>query len=88
MLETFLALLVRDTDSKLWVHAANSFETARSLGAPCADSHHDKARIHTWLAWQEPPGASFGLALTKRILDPDAPSASAFVAWLRKLYDL
>lgn len=88
MLETFLALLVPDTDLELWGHAAKSFDAARLLGAPCSDAHHDKARIRTWLAWQEPPGTSFGLALTKRILDPGAAGASVFVAWFRQLYHL
>ncbi len=88
ILETFLALLVRGPDLALWDHAGASFETARALGAPCGQTHHDKARIHTWLAWQDPPGTSFGLALTKRNLDPNAPGAAAFVAWFRKLYRL
>jgi hypothetical protein len=88
MLETFLALLVPATDSAVWDHAVASFETAHSLGAPCLDAHHDKARIHTWLAWQDPPGASFGLALTKKTLDPNAPGAAAFVSWFKQLYRL
>ena len=88
MLETFLALLVPETESLLWDHATASFEQARTLGALCGDAHHDKARIHTWLAWQEPPGASFGLALTKKILDASAIGAAAFVAWFKQLYGL
>ncbi len=88
MLETFLAFLVPETESALWDHATASFEQARTLGAPCGDSHHDKARIHTWLAWQDPPGTSFGLALTRKILDASANGATAFVGWFRQLYGL
>lgn len=88
MLETFLALLVPGIDSGLWNHAGAAFEQALSVGAPCLDAHHDKARIHTWLAWQDPPGTSFGLALTKKILDPNALGAAAFVTWFKQLYRL
>lgn len=47
-----------------------------------------KAMIHTWLAWQREPGRPMGLAITKRFLDPEAPSAMEFVAWVRRLFDL
>ncbi len=46
-----------------------------------------KALIHTWLAWQEIPGQPMGLAITVRALSHDTPSAHAFVAWLRRLFD-
>jgi hypothetical protein len=86
MLETFLQYLVPDLAADLWQHAESSFQTACSLGAPCRSAHHDKARIHTWLAWQDPPGESLGRALTRKTLDPTAPTATAFVAWFRSLF--
>ena len=86
MLETFLQYLVPDLAAALWQHAEASFQTACSLGAPCRSAHHDKARIHTWLAWQDPPGESLGRALTRKTLDPTAPTAAAFVAWFRSLF--
>jgi hypothetical protein len=85
MLESFLRHLIPEPDELLWAHAEASFEAARRIGARCRAVHSDKARIHTWLAWQDPPGESLGRALTRKTLDPAAPTAAAFVAWFRNL---
>ena len=86
MLETFLRHLVPDPAEPLWQHATASFDAAVLLGATCRPVHTDKAKIHTWLAWQDPPGDSLGRALTKKTLDPQASDAVAFVAWFKQLY--
>lgn len=88
MLETFLRNLVPVERQALWQHAASSFNHARVLGSPCRDVHHDKARIHTWLAWQDPPGEPFGRAIARGILDPSAPAATPFITWFKTLYGL
>lgn len=49
--------------------------------------HRSKAKIHTFLAWQDEPGKPIGQAITTRILNPDAEEAKAFIGWLNKLYD-
>ena len=49
--------------------------------------HRSKAKIHTFLAWQDEPGKPIGQAITARILNPDAEEAKAFIGWLNKLYD-
>jgi hypothetical protein len=86
MLEDFLQYLVPDDCQDLWNHAQASFRSALKYGAPCQNSHASKAAIHTWLAWQEPPGERFGAALSQKILDPHADSAMPFVGWFKKLY--
>jgi hypothetical protein len=88
MLETFLRHLVPVLAEPIWQHAGSAFATAAALGAPCRPAHADKARVHTWLAWQDPPGESFGRALTRKTLDPEAHTATAFVAWFKQLYRL
>lgn len=88
MLETFCATLVPDAMDKLWKHGMVSFERAQELGAPCKKAHYEKAHIHTWLAWQDPPGERMGSALTKKILNPKSPTAKLFVEWFLKLYEL
>jgi hypothetical protein len=88
MLETSLRYLVPDDAEAQWKHAEASFEAAVALGSPCRPAHADKGRVHTWLAWQDPPGESFGRALTRRTLDPESLAAGDFVAWLKHLYVL
>jgi hypothetical protein len=87
-LETFLRTLVPDESEPIWKHATESVAKAKTIGAKCRDSHHAKANLYTWLSWQDPPGQSPGLALTRQILDPLAPNAATFVKWFRKLYKL
>jgi hypothetical protein len=47
---------------------------------------YNKARIHTWLAWQREPGRPMGQAIAKRFLDVNAPHARTLVAWIRRLF--
>lgn len=51
------------------------------------DVHHSKARIHTWLAWQDEPGTAMGTAITKQILSTDGILCNNFVLWLKNLFD-
>ena len=88
MLETFLAFLIPDDAGSLWKHANEAVDQARSLGAAVKDAHLDKARIHTWLAWQNPPGQQLHLSIKTRTLDPTALESKPFVDWFRRLYDV
>jgi hypothetical protein len=87
-LETFLKHLVPKEATPLWDHAVQVVNDARTINAPVREIHVEKANLYTWLAWQDPPGQSPGIALTKRCLDPHSPSAKAFEAWFRELYSL
>lgn len=49
--------------------------------------HKAKARIHTFLAWQEEPGTSMGNAIAKSYLKADSDQAVLFVNWLRDLFN-
>ena len=88
ILETFLTFLVPAEGKALWQYAQRAAAEARKRGAPFNENHTDKARIHTWLAWQDPPGAPFGIALKRKCLDPNSPHAAPFVAWFKELYQL
>lgn len=89
MLETFLHWLVPDGNQPLWSHAQVATEAAkRNHGAMFKDVHYDKARIHTWLAWMDPPGERLGGAIRAKILDPASARAQPFIAWFRRLYEL
>lgn len=85
MLETFLAVLV-DASDPVWRHAIAAREQAVALGAPIKASHHDKADVHTWLAWRDPPGRQLHDAIKQRILRVDSPMAGPFVAWFRRTF--
>ena len=51
------------------------------------ETHYSKAIIHTYLAWQDTPGAPLGLAITKQALRPDTATAKMFKDWLVRLFD-
>lgn len=88
MLETFLKYLVPDPYADLWKHAQSAVERARALGAKCKKTHLEKAQIHTWLAWQDPPGDPFGTALKRNVFRTDHNLALLFVDWFCKLFEL
>jgi len=79
MLEDFLGHLVPEGDP-CWAYADAAVVEARRLGASHVAARHSKARIHTWLAWQEQPGLPFGTALFAHVLKHDSPIALAFGA--------
>jgi hypothetical protein len=86
MLETFLKGLV--TEAPLLEYAQSVVVEARKRTAPCKDVHIEKAEIHSWLAWQDPPGQALGRAITSLTLNPRSDSAQPFVDWFLKLYRL
>jgi len=88
MIETFLAYLVPNDQAGMWDRAKNIVKEVRAAGAPCRECHQDKANIHTWLAWQDPPGEVFGNAIVQKILDAKSPHAAQYVAWFKRLYQL
>jgi hypothetical protein len=85
-LEDFLQRLVPAGDT-CWQHADDSTRHACALGAPLKQNDHVKGAIHTWLAWQDPPGQPFGTALNAHILGHNSPEALDFVAWFRRLFE-
>ncbi len=90
MLETFLLRLLsaEETAGPLFQHARASVDRARELGAPYREVHRDKALVHTWLSWQDPPGAQLHEAIKFRILDARSPNADGFVNWFRRLFEV
>ncbi len=89
MLETFLRVLVKPDQERFWAHAANATAAAKKAGAPFRDpAHRDKANIHTFLAWQDPPGLQLHESIRDKVLDPTSAFAGPFVAWFRKLFEV
>jgi hypothetical protein len=87
-IDFFLKLLVPPKSKAVWEHAEESVEGATKLGCKLEGNNLAKAKLYTWLAWQETPGQSPGIALTKKVLDPASATAQSFVEWFRKLYQI
>lgn len=88
MMETFLTYLVPENNESILDFASDARDEAKRLGAPFRDAHADKAKIYTWLAWQDPPGRQLHDAVKQKILNPASPTTSAFVDWFKRLYQL
>lgn len=87
MLEDFAAFLIPDGD-KLLPEVENVLDSIEARGLnKYKPIHHSKAKIHTWLAWQEDPGTPMGSAVTKKYLTTTPPICQAFVNWLNALYN-
>ena len=64
MMETFLLFLRPADNTALHKLAETAVTQAHAVGAPFLEPHRDKALIHSWLSWQDPPGSPW---------PPDAP---------------
>lgn len=85
MLEDFLMSMA---DEKALEAAGDCVEKAGEAGiATYKKSHHSKAVIHTYLAWQDEPGRPLGQAVTSHALKPETELAGRFVRWLKKLFN-
>lgn len=85
ILEDFLQFLV-PVDDPLFAHVEHSLDTIPQAQCRFSELKKPKAKIHTWLAWQEEPGKPFGQAITARYLDPNLPGADTFASWLQRTF--
>jgi hypothetical protein len=88
MLETFLSLLLIPERVPLWNYANESCDRASGIAGCYTPAHRDKARVHTYLAWVEPPGLSLPYSILKRAFDARLPLAENFARWFMDLYQL
>ena len=87
MIETFCKTLVPDPTDALWHFAQDCTKKAQEKGAQYKNVHLDKAYIHTWLSWQDPPGERMGIAITKKLLNHNSQIAGKFVDWFKRLFE-
>jgi hypothetical protein len=86
MLEDFISFLIPPNDELLpVVDTALAAIESRRLNKYSLN-HKAKARVHTWLAWQEEPGTPLGLSITKKYLTTDEETCSRLIEWLRDLF--
>ena len=87
-LEDFIGFLI-DSGDPLKSHAAESIDAMEHEGwQRYRPDHRSKALVHTWLAWQDPPGMPLGQAITAKALNPESPFAKSFVDWIQRLFTL
>lgn len=85
ILEDFLRFLVPAGDP-LFAHVEQSLDSIPPGVCRFSEPKKPKARIHTWLAWQEEPGKPLGQAISARYLDPNLPAGDVFAAWLQRTF--
>jgi len=86
MLENFVAHLIPDNDLLALKAKATLQEIEGDNLHGYSLTHHAKAFIHTWLAWQVIPGQPMGLAITANVLQYNKPLAAIFIQWLNRLF--
>lgn len=88
MLEDFVSFLIPE-DDKLLPKVEEVLKNIEESGLnKYKEIHKPKARIHTWLAWQENPGTSMELAITKKYLSTTPIICQDFISWLNELFNL
>ena len=88
MLESLLHTLVPGDKSHLLTYAKETVQVARGRGASVTEAHLAKSEIHTWLAWEEPPGLQLHQAVLAKVLVPSHPNAMAFAEWFIQVFQL
>ena len=88
MIEDFALTLV--SPSQLLSFADSTSLTAQKQphNAPYKNIHTSKAKLRTWLAWQDEPGIRMGNAAIKGIIDTKSANANAFVDWFSTFFEV
>lgn len=87
MLEDFIKHLVPKEDKMMPFVEDKLTELEGKKLNKYKTAHKSKARIHTWLAWQEDPGTPMGLAINRTYLDSNAELSVQFVKWINDLFN-
>jgi hypothetical protein len=87
MLESFLLHLRPASNTALLELSEKVVDLAKDAGADFIDAHRDKVQIHSWLAWQNPPGRQMHSAINERMLTEKSQLLTDFLDWFCELYD-
>ena len=86
MLEDFMAALAAP-DDELMKKSENVLTELETEGIQrYKPVQRSKAKIHTYLAWQEVPGRPMGQAITANILNSNSDIAIRFAKWLKEMF--
>jgi len=93
-IEDLLATLVPVTDDLFELAKKSTIEaialsTKRPPDRKAIQAKYErKGQLHSWLAWQQEPGMSYGHALRRKYFEHESEVATAFVVWFKRLYGL
>lgn len=86
MLEDFVATL-SEPDDPLMAKADDVLnQLEENKIQKYKDVHRAKAKIHSYLAWQDEPGKPMGTSITAHVLNPGSPNGVRFLEWLKRLF--
>ncbi len=88
MAETSLGQVIPAGNDQIWVFAQQCKSEGRDRIGTYSDFHCDKADIHTYLAWLDPPGQQLHHAVLKKSLDARTPLGLRFARWFIELFRL
>jgi len=86
MLEDFMAALATSDDTLMKKSDDVLTELEEEGIQKYKPVHRSKAKIHTYLAWQDVPGRPMGQAITANILNADSDLAVKFAKWLKEMF--
>ena len=86
MLEDFVMTLADENDVLMSESDTVLASLEQRLLNRYTPEHRSKAKIHTYLAWQEEPGKPMGQAITARVLHAESESAKVFIEWIKRLF--
>lgn len=86
MLEDFVYAMAPFDDPLLTKVDETLTEIETEKIAKYKEVHKAKARLRTWLAWQEEPGVAINIAIKKNLLSADVPNCRNFITWLKDLF--
>lgn len=86
MLEDFIAALAKPDDALMKKSEDVLTELETEGIQKYKPVHRSKAKIHTYLAWQDVPGRPMGQAITANILNSNSDVAIRFANWLKEMF--
>jgi hypothetical protein len=86
MLEDFISFLVPQDDKLFPIVNTTLDKIENQKLNKYSLIHKSKAKIHTWLAWQEDPGTPMGLSITKKYLTTNEENCLRLIEWLQALF--
>ena len=86
MLEDFMAALAEPDDALMKKSEDVLTDLEKEGIQKYKPVHRSKAKIHTYLAWQDVPGRPMRQAITANILNSNSDVAVKFVKWLKEMF--